>query len=283
MNTLGVHAFVWVGGWSHEECDRAIHKTVEAGYDLLEITAMDPTLIDIEYTRDALNRSGLKASVSLGLSTQTDINSENRETVKAGHQMLTDALDVVQGIGSNYLCGVIYSALTKYPGPTTEAAKANSVAVLKEIAQDAAGRQISLGLEFVNRYETNLINTVGETLCFMDAIDEQNVFVHADTYHMNIEESDFRSPILLCADRLGYVHIGESNRGYLGAGTVDFDTFFATLREIGYQGPVTFESFSSTVVGPKLSNALGVWRDLWTDSMDLAVSAREFMAARLDS
>ena len=67
MNTLGVHAFVWVGGWSHADCDRAISKTVEAGFDLLEITAMDPAAIDIDYTRRALDRSGLKSSVPLGL------------------------------------------------------------------------------------------------------------------------------------------------------------------------------------------------------------------------
>ena len=281
MNTLGVHAFVWVGGWSHADCDRAISKTVEAGFDLLEITAMDPAASVIDYTRRALDRSGLKSSVSLGLSPETDINSEDRATVAAGHRMLTTALDVVEGIGSRYLCGVIYSALTKYSTPTTPAARANSAAVIKEIAQDAARREISLGLEFVNRYETNLINTVSETLAFMDEIDEPNVFVHADTYHMNIEETDFRSPILLCSDRLGYVHIGESNRGYLGAGTIDFDSFFGALLDVGYSGPVTFESFSSAVVGPQLSNALGVWRDLWSDSMDLAVNAREFMSTRM--
>jgi D-psicose/D-tagatose/L-ribulose 3-epimerase len=47
-----------------------------------------------------------------------------------------------------------------------------------------------------------------------------------DTYHMNIEESDLFSPVLAAGDRLGYVHIGESHRGYLGTGTVDFDAFF---------------------------------------------------------
>ena len=67
----------------------------------------------------------------------------------------------------------------------------------------------------------------------MDEIDEPNVFVHADTYHMNIEETDFRSPILLCSDRLGYVHIGESNRGYLGAGTIDFKMLLAKGRAMG--------------------------------------------------
>ena len=89
--------------------------------------------------------------------------------------------------------------------------------------------------------------------------------------------------MLACGERLEYVHIGESNRGYLGSGTVDFTQFFKPLAVIDYQGVVTIESFSSTVVNDELSNALSIWRNLWNDVMDLAVHAREFMANSLRS
>ncbi len=95
---------------------------------------------------------------------------------------------------------------------------------------------------------------------------------------MNIEEADFLRPVLACGDRLGYVHIGESHRGYLGTGTINFPEFFAALASIKYQGVITFESFSSAVVDQNLSNALSVWRNLWGDGMDLAQHARKFMA-----
>lgn len=51
--------------------------------------------------------------------------------------------------------------------------------------------------------------------------------------------------------------------------------------EIGYGGPIVFESFSSKVVSPALSNTLGIWRERWTDGMDLARHARAFMRERL--
>jgi D-psicose/D-tagatose/L-ribulose 3-epimerase len=86
--------------------------------------------------------------------------------------------------------------------------------------------------------------------------------------------------VLAAGDRLGYVHVGESHRGYLGTGNVDFDSFFGALKKINYQGPVTFESFSSAVVDPALSNALRIWRNLWTDSHDLADKAINFMKKR---
>jgi D-psicose/D-tagatose/L-ribulose 3-epimerase len=129
----------------------------------------------------------------------------------------------------------------------------------------------------VNRYETNVFNTGRAALSYLDEVGNANVSVHLDTYHMNIEESDLFQPFLDTGARLGYVHIGESHRGYLGTGTVDFESTFRALARIDYDGPIVFESFSSAVVSPTLSNTLGIWRNLWSDSEDLAAHANRFI------
>ena len=276
-NALGVHALVWTGGWSPDEAELAIASTAAAGYDLIEIPALDPSRIDIEDTRERLRAHGLRSSVTLGLTFANDINSEDLAKVEAGRNTLMSALDTTRGIGGEYLGGVIFGAMDKYPGPTTAAARANSAAVIKDLAQEAARDDILIGLEFVNRYESNLLNTVQDTLDYMELVGEDNVVVHADVYHMNIEENGFHDPLLLCGDRLGYVHIGESNRGYLGDGTIDFDEVFGALAEMNYSGTITFESFSSAVVDPNMSNTLAIWRNLWSDGTDLATHAREFI------
>ena len=100
---------------------------------------------------------------------------------------------------------------------------------------------------------------------------------------MNIEEPDMFSPVLDVGERLGYVHIGESHRGYLGSGSVDFDSFFRALAHIGYDGPVVFESFSSAVVHEQMSNMLGIWRNLWQDGDDLASHANSFIRNQIRS
>lgn len=281
-NVYGVHALVWTGGWSPQEAEHAIASTAAAGYDLIEIPALDPSAIDVVDTRERLAAHGLRSSMTLGLTFAADINSEDAATVAAGRDQLMSALDVARGVGATHLGGVIFSAMDKYPGPGTAAARANSIAVIKELAQESSKDDITIMLEFVNRYESNLLNTVQQTLDYMDEVDEDNVVVHADVYHMNIEERGFRNPLLLAGDRLGYVHIGESNRGYLGQGTIDFDEVFGALADMNYTGPITFESFSSTVVDQHLSNTLAVWRNLWEDSMDLGTHAREFMASGME-
>jgi len=278
---LGVHASVWTGSWTPENAEFAIASSKQAGYTMVEIPALDPDAVDIADTRQRLANHGMDVSYSMGLTLDTDINSEDTERVERGRKTLMKVLDVARGTGAQYMCGVLFGALAKYPGPTSEKARRNSAAVIKELAQEAAKDDITVCLEFVNRYESNLLNTVAQTLEYMDIVDEDNVAVHADVYHMNIEENGFRNPLLLCGDRLGYVHIGESNRGYLGTGTIDFAEVFGALTEINYQGPITFESFSSAVVDPNLSNTLAVWRNLWSDGMDLATSARTFIVEGL--
>ena len=105
--------------------------------------------------------------------------------------------------------------------------------------------------------------------------------VHLDSYHMNIEENDFREPVFDAGDLLGYVHIGENHRGYLGQGHIDFPQLFGALAERGYEGVITFESFSSAVVDENLTTILRIWRDMWTNGMDLAVQARRYIGEQI--
>ena len=85
--------------------------------------------------------------------------------------------------------------------------------MIRGLAQQAAVSGITLGLEVVNRYESNLINTAKQALEFIADAGADNLKVHLDTYHMNIEEADFTNPVLACGNQLGYVHVGENHRG----------------------------------------------------------------------
>jgi D-psicose/D-tagatose/L-ribulose 3-epimerase len=280
-NRIGVHALVWVGGWTQPEARAAIESTKAAGYDLIEIPLLDPWSVDVKMTQRLLEEHELGMTASLGLSPETDVSSEDPAVVQSGERLLRQAADVVRDLGGDYLCGVIYCNLGKYPGPPSERSLANSVETMQRLADHAAASDISLGIEVVNRYESNLFNTARDALEFISDIERPNVYVHLDTYHMNIEEPDMFSPVLQCGDRLGYVHVGESHRGYLGSGSVDYAEFFRALAQIGYGGTITFESFSSAVVSPTLSNMLAIWRNLWNDSADLANHARSFIDDQL--
>jgi D-psicose/D-tagatose/L-ribulose 3-epimerase len=155
--------------------------------------------------------------------------------------------------------------------------------VLRRVADRAQGMGIQLGLEVVNRYETNIMNTARQGLSYLAELDHPNVGIHLDTYHMNIEEHDIRAAILRNIDVIGHVHIGESHRGYLGSGSVDFSQTFRALVDAGYKGPIVFEAFSPAVLSAPIANALAAWTTHWSDSRDLATCALERMKAELGS
>ncbi|MGI9493969.1 MAG: sugar phosphate isomerase/epimerase family protein [Geminicoccaceae bacterium] len=282
MNPLGVHALVFVSGWSQEEASRAIGLAAECGFEYLEIPLLDPRAINVRQTARALEAAGIRPVTSLGLSADTDISSGDPALVSRGEALLNDALSVARDIGSEMLSGVLYSALHKYSAPAPDVGRSACIEVLARLAEKAKQAGLQLGIEPVNRYESNLINSGDDALALIKAIGADNIVVHLDSYHMNIEEGAPSDLIERLGDRLGYVHVNESHRGYMGTGTIDFDALFSALAQHDYQGVITFEAFSAGIGDPALNADLAVWRELWNDPQDLALHARRFMIQEIE-
>lgn len=281
VNKLGIHALVWTAGWSNDEAAYAIERSAELGFDIIEIPALDPSAIDADFTRRTLEKAGVGATTSLGLDAETDISSGDPIKTQAGQARLEQAIAVARDIGATHVCGILHSAFQKYAVPTTPDGVKRSVEVLQRVAETAARSNIVLGLEVVNRYESNVLNTASQAVEMCRRISAPNVKVHLDVYHMNIEESDIPAAIAATGDYLGYFHTGDSHRGYMGSGSVDLAGVFRALVRANYQGPITFESFSSRVVGQPLEGILGIWRNLWEDSYDLARHAKMYTESQL--
>lgn len=280
-NQLGIHALVWVGDTSPDSVRSAVEQTAAAGFDLLEFSLHDSVNMDRAGTRALLAEHGIATACSRGLARDADVSSEDPEVVARGEALIHESIDVTAGIGGTVLTGALYSAFGKADHPLTAKGRANVVSVLRNAAPVAAAAGVTLGLEICNRYETNVVNTARDALRLADDIGSDNVMIHLDIYHMNIEENDLVTPVTDVGDRLGYVHIGENHRGYLGSGHLDFPAFFGALAAIGYDGPITFESFSSAVLSKGLSNDLAIWRNLWDDGPDLARHARAYIGERV--
>ena len=284
MNKIGVHALTFIGDIENTSVENCLSKAAKIGYDVMELPLLNPDALDTDFVSKAYEKFNLEPTVSLGLSYKTDIASEDQDRVKAGRELLFKALDKTIDVGSSNLCGVIHSALQKNGAPRTDVGYANSLSVIRDLAEKANKNNVTLSLEVVNRYETNIMNTAQEALNYINDLGISDVKVHLDTYHMNIEENNYSEPIKKIGnDKLGMFHFGENHRGYLGSGHIDFDETFKSLKEINYSGIITFESFSSEVVDPVLSNTLAVWRNLWSDSDDLATESLKFIRNGLRS
>jgi D-psicose/D-tagatose/L-ribulose 3-epimerase len=283
VNPIGIHAGVWVGDWSQTSAEYAIRESARAGFDLIEIPVRDPRTTDLALTRNLLADHGIDAVVSLALGEDLDINTEDAAVSNRGERMLEDAVTFARGIGATYIGGVLYSKMAKYTRAATPEGRNNSLAVLRRVAAKADDDGIRLGMEYVNRYESNLLNTARQTVAFIDELDADNVLLHLDTFHANLEESDLAAAVRDAGELLGYIHAAENHRGYLGSGSIDWPVLFRQLVVSDYTGPITFESFSSDVLDRETADDIGLWRNLWDDPAELARSANLFIRSNLET
>lgn len=282
MGRLGIHSFVWTGGQTQTMLEDAMEQSASCGYSLIEFAYLRPEKFNLDALAKRAKALGLDIAVTMGLPFSHDVSSEDPETVRAGERMLADAVSAVRDIGGSKLGGILYSAHAKYARMPSRRGWDNSVAAIARTAEVAKSAGVDLVLEVVNRFETNLLNTTAQGLAFIEQTGSDHVRLHLDTFHMNIEEANPAAAIRLAGDKIGYFHVGESNRGYLGDGVIDFDLMFDALVDIDYQRDITFESFSSAVVDEGLSLACAIWRDTWTENMPLAQHAKRFIDGKMD-
>lgn len=277
MKRLGIHSFVWTGGQTQEGLEMALEKSAQHGYRCIEFAYLRPELFDLDRLARKSQELDVQIGVTMGLPLDKDISSTDPDAVAAGKAMLADAVRAVRDVGGDKLGGILYSAHTKYNRQPTAEGWKNSVQAIAETAEMAEAAGVDLVLELVNRFETNLLNTTAQGLKFIEETGNDHVRLHLDTFHMQMEEANLAAAIRLAGDKIGYFHIGESNRGYLGDGTIDWDPVFDALVEIGYARDVVFESFSTAIVDEGLSLACAIWRDTWTENDPLAAHAKQFI------
>ncbi len=274
MPRFGVHAFVWVGEWNTDSGNHAIAQTAATGFDFIEIPLLKPSQFDVASHRAALKEAGIGSVCSLTLPRDAHM-PHHPEQARA---FLLSALDTMVALECSWLGGCIAYALGLLTGePPQPAERQTVVEVLRDIAGEAKRRGIHLALEACNRYETYLYNTLADARETILAVGADNLTLHADTYHMNIEEVSFHSAIVEAADVLTYVHMSESHRGMVGQGTVKWDEVWQGLHDANFKGDLTLESFAA--INPDLAAATCMWRPPRHSSQELAAEGLRFLKA----
>ena len=255
MEGFGVHTSMWTMKWDREGAERAVQAAADYRMDFLEIALLDAPSVDAEHTRALLEKHRLRAVCSLGLP-QPVWPSHNPD---GAIEHLRMALDKTKAMGAEALSGVVYGGIGERTGlPPTEKELSNVARALEASAAYAKSLGLLFGIEPVNRYETHLINTGWQARDMIERIGSDNIFIHLDTYHMNIEEKGAANGILDAREHLRYIHLSESDRGTPGEGCCDWDEIFAALAAIGFKGGLAMESFIN--MPPEIAYGLSIWR-----------------------
>ncbi|MFV2038515.1 MAG: TIM barrel protein, partial [Paracoccaceae bacterium] len=160
--------------------------------------------------------------------------------------------------------------------PANKALRAErSAQAFAKLHDDLVAHDVTLGIEAINRFETDLVNTSAEAVAMAQACGSSRVGALLDTFHLNIEEKDVRAAIELAGDRLVHVHVSDNDRGVPGSGHVPWNEVREGLKTIGYNGWIVAEMF--VVAGNPASADLNIWRNLEPDATRAAAQALEFM------
>ncbi len=255
MQGFGVHTSMWTMSWDRDGAEKAISAAVENRMDFIEIALLNPEAVDAAHSRALLEKHQLRSVCSLGLP-EPVWASKNPEGAIG---FLRTAIEKTASIGAEALSGVIYGGIGERSGlPPTQKELDNVARVLEAASAHAMQHGIALGIEPVNRYESHLINTAAQGVEMIERVGADNIFLHLDTYHMNIEEKGAGNGILDGREHLRYIHLSESDRGTPGEGTCDWDEIFVSLAAIGFNGGLAMESFVN--MPPEIAHGLSVWR-----------------------
>ena len=274
---LGVHALVFTDQWNDDNATAACRAAAEVGFDLIEVLMFDPYGLDVPLTARAVREAGIDLRLGMALGPASDISSDDPAIAARGEATVLRALEIASELRAPAVSGITYAAFGSYAAPQTKPQRDRVVASLSRLDGHAGRLGVKLGLEPVNRYESYMVNTLDQAAAMIRDASGNNMFIHMDTFHMNIEEGDIAAAIHRNAGLLGYAHVADSNRGYLGSGHFDVKGFFSALASAGYGGDVTVESFSSAVLSPALVGGVRLWREAWKEPLEAARVALDCM------
>lgn len=220
-------------------------KAAKLGFDAVEIFAPSAEALSADRVRPLLDRHKLKlAGVGTGAGWvvhKLTLTSPDAAVRERAREFIRSIIDAGGKLGAPTVVGSMQGRWGETD--SREAATAWLAEALNDLGEQARSFGVPLIYEPLNRYETNVINTLGEGVALLNSLKTRNVKLLADLFHQNIEEADVAESIRAAGGAVGHVHLADSNRRPAGNGHTDFAPIAAALREIGYAGYVSAECF----------------------------------------
>lgn len=277
---LGLSTFVLASPFT--DADTGLFEVVrEIGYDLVEVCVEDPNRLTAVALLEASRETGLEVGICGAFGPDRDVSHEEPAKRRQGIHYLHQCIDIAAAVGSPHVAGPMFSATGKarlLPPAERERQRHWAAESLREVADYAGERGVRLAIEPLNRFETDLVNTVEQGLQLCDLIGRENVGLLLDTFHMNIEEKRVDQAILAAGSRVFHVQVSENDRGTPGSGHVPWDATFDALDAINYEGQIVVESFLPTVA--EIARAVSLWRPVAVSMDALARDGYAFLLAR---
>lgn len=274
---FGVSTWLWQSPFTTNSIE-LFPKIKAMGYDLVEIPVEDPLLIDAKEIKKALIDNGLKASVCGAFGPTKDLTHEDPKVHRQCFDYLELCFEICNILEVNFLAGPMYSAVGKARMVSKDQRKMEwdlAVTNLQKVCIIAEGHELSIALESLNRFESDLVNTADDLMRMVKDINHASARVLLDGFHMTIEERNIREAINTVGDKLIHVQVSENHRGVPGTGLTPWNDFKLGLQDINYNGGLVIESFTPEI--KELAAAVCIWKTMAKTQDEFAQQGLQFL------
>lgn len=274
---FGASTWLWTSPFTSDQVE-LLQKIADLGFDFVEFPVEDPEHIAADKLRPVLRDLGLEAVVCAAVVGDRDLSAEDPQVRQKALNYFESCLNLAEGLGSGCLVGPLYAPVAK-PRLSSAALRnaewERSVASLAQLSKTAGEQGIRLGLEPLNRFETDMVCTVEDAKRMLADVSSPHLGIALDSFHMNIEETDFCEAVKQAGDQLVHVQVSDSHRGVPGDGNSDWAGLREGLRAVGYDGKLSIESFSPDA--SSLAEAVCIWRRFAPTQDEFARRGLEFL------
>ena len=272
-NELSIHSYVWIPRWSTELGRTAVERAAATGFHRVVVPLTNQEAVDPPAIARMFEHFGVRPVNTSNQTPDANVSSLDAHTRARGLERHRHSLRLARDMGSTHVGGMLYGPLGKASQAASGANLNAAAESLRTLAAEAKRMGIRLALEIVNRYESNLINTVAQALELVRMSGSDNIYLHLDTFHMNIEEDDLLGAIKTALPHLVYFELDQNHRGRPDRGAIDLEAMLLKLLAAGYSGIIGVEAFSRLVTGADVAGVIGIWRDMYRDGDEVASSA----------
>ncbi len=272
---FGVNTFIWADGFNREQIP-LLSRIKEAGFDGVEVPLFGPNDLQDSEVRRALVSSGLECTVCSIIPAGLSLVSDDADVRNKTIEHLRGCIRTCNEIEARVMGGPLYAPVGFLPGRRrTEEEWKRVVGAFQSLGPDLDRAGVTAAIEPLNRYETYFLNTAEDAAKLCQEIAHQKAGILFDTYHANIEEKNVADAIRVAGPYLKHFHSCENDRGIPGTGHVDWPNVFESIKQTGYDGWLTIESFGFAVGA--VSAAASIWRDLAPKAEDIAFEGLRFL------
>jgi len=275
---VGVNTLLWALPITRQDLD-LVDRVADLGFDAIELcTGTFEPQFEVAALRRRLQRRNLACTLCAVPTAEADPTSDDPAIRERARAYLRGMLQLCHELGAPILGGPLFAEVprSRYLPPERRAAeRRNAVEAIRDVLPEAERYGVEIALEPLNRFETDVVNTVDDAVRMCEEIGSERVGLHLDTFHQHLEEKNGPDAVRRAGRWLKHMHFSENDRGIPGTGSVDWRGTVQAMKDVGYQGMVVIEGFSRNI--PSLVQNEKIVRPLAPADDDIATAGLAFI------